>query len=215
MVCFLQMATLDGLTLQEKAYRMIRNQIIMCELPPGSPLNERALSEMIGVSRTPIREALNRLEHERLVTIISQKGATVTTITPQIIRDIYQLRDVLEPYVVSVVTPTFPEETLLEFRKVFIDNSPSKYEELLDMDSCLHYSIISAFGNAYLNAMMENMYTQNERIRYLSTRMPQRLNESFDEHLAIVEAMLARDPQKAAAAMRNHLTKARQVAFLL
>ena len=62
---------------------------------------------------------------------------------------------------------------------------------------------------------MENMYTQNERIRFLSTMLPQRLEESFDEHRAILEAMLARRPQKAAEAMREHLQRARFVAFQL
>ena len=215
MVSFLHMEIPDGLSLREKAYRIIRNQIVTCELPPGSPLNERELVEMIGVSRTPIREALNRLENERLVSITSQKGATATAITPAIIRDIYQLRDVLEPYVVSMVTPTFSETALLEFQQGFAQKSPGKYEELIALDSQLHYSIISAFGNEYLNKLMENMYTQNERIRRLSTLIPQRIDESFNEHLLIVEAMLARDPQKAADAMRAHLTTAQNVAFLL
>jgi DNA-binding FadR family transcriptional regulator len=83
------------------------------------------------------------------------------------------------------------------------------------LDSQLHYAIINAFGNEYLNKLMENMYTQNERIRRLSTLIPQRIDESFNEHLLIVEAMLARDPQKAADAMRSHLTTAQNVAFLL
>ena len=213
MIAFLNMEIPFGLSLREKAYRVIRNCIVTCEFPPGSPLNERELCEMIGVSRTPIREALNRLEKEKLVVITSQKGATVSSITPRVIDEIYQLRDVLEPYVVSIVTPTFSEELLQRFRHGFMAKPQGPYEALVALDSELHFAIISAFGNEYLNDLIGNMYTQNERIRFLSTRVPERLNETVQEHLAIVEAMLTRNPQKAADAMREHLKRSRYVAF--
>ena len=212
---FLLIETQKEVSLRDKAYRIIRNKIVTCEFPPGSPLNERELVDLIGVSRTPIREALNRLENEQLVTLTSQKGASVTSITPKEINDIFQLRCMLEPYVVSMVTPNFPEEGLLEFRKGFSEPSPDKYGELVTLDGEMHCAIVYAFGNSYLNNLMENMYTQNERIRFLSTMMPQRLEETFAEHLAIVDAMLAREPQKAAAAMREHLQQARYVALKL
>ena len=215
MVSFLRMEPPKEMSLRDRAYRMMRNKIITGEFPPGSPLNERELVELIGVSRTPIREALNRLENEQLVTLISQKGATVTPITPKVINDIFHLRYVLEPHVVSTVTPDFPEAVLLEFQSGLSDGSLENYEELVTLDGKFHFAILHAFGNAYLNNLMENMYTQNERIRRLSTMMPQRLSDSAAEHLAIVEAMLARDPQKAADAMREHLQKARYVAFKL
>ena len=213
---FLKMAALEGVSLREKAYRMIKDRIVTCEFLPGSPLNERELVELIGVSRTPIREALNRLEQERLVVITSQKGATVTVITPRIINDIYQLRDMLEPHVIAAVTPTFSEEILLRLRKGFNESNRSgHFEDLVALDSELHFSIINSFGNDYLCELMGNMYTQNERIRFLSTRMPRRLEETSDEHVQIIDAMLTRCPQKAAEAMRAHLTMARQVALQL
>jgi DNA-binding GntR family transcriptional regulator len=215
MVAFLQTDTPKEASLRDKAYHTIRNKIVTCEFLPGTPLNERELVELVGVSRTPIREALNRLEQEQLVTLTSQKGATVTQITPKIINDIFQLRDMLEPYVVQMVTPEFPEAILAELQTGFAENSPDREKELVALDGKMHYSIIHAFGNSYLNNLMENMYTQNERIRFLSTMMPQRLEESFAEHQAILEAMLERKPQKAADAMHEHLQRARQVAFKL
>lgn len=215
MVSFLQTETPKEVSLRDKAYRAIRNKIVTCEFLPGTPLNERELVELVGVSRTPIREALNRLEQEQLVTLTSQKGATVTQITPKIINDIFQLRDMLEPYVVEMVTSDFPETILTEFQREFAEQSPDRYKELVALDGKMHYAIIHAFGNSYLNNLMENMYTQNERIRFLSTMMPKRLEESFSEHQAILEAMLARKPQKAANAMHEHLQRARHVAFKL
>ena len=215
MVSILTMETPKEASLRDKAYRVIRNKIVTCEFYPGSPLNERELVELVGVSRAPIREALNRLEQEQLVTLTSQKGATVTQITPKVINDIFQLRDMLEPYVVSMVTPDFPKEVLVELQQGFAENSPDRYKELVALDGKMHYAIVHAFGNSYLNNLMENMYTQNERIRFLSTMLPQRLAESFSEHQAILEAMLARKPKQAADAMREHLQRARQVPFTL
>ena len=215
MVSFLQTEHFKETSLRGRAYRIIRHKIVTCEFPPGSPLNERELASLIGVSRTPIREALSRLENDQLVTLTSQKGATVTPITTKIINDIFQLRYVLEPYVVSMVTPDFPEATLIEFKKGLTDRSLNKYEELVALDGELHFAIIHAFGNSYMNNLMENMYTQNERIRRLATMMPKRLADSALEHLAIVEAMLARDSQKAADALREHLQSARYAAFKL
>ena len=215
MVSFLQTDTPKEVSLRDKAYRTIRNKIVTCEFLPGTPLNERELVELVGVSRTPIREALNRLEQEQLVILTSQKGATVTQITPKIINDIFQLRDMLEPYVVQMVTPEFPEAILVELQAGFAENSPDREKELVALDGKMHYAIIHAFGNSYLNNLMENMYTQNERIRFLSTMMPKRLEESFAEHQVILEAMLERKPQKAADAMHEHLQRAKQVAFKL
>lgn len=212
---YLTITTWEGVSLKEKAYQMIKQRIVTCEFYPGSPLNERELVELIGVSRTPIREALNRLEQERLVSITSQKGATVTPITPSDINDIYRLRNVLEPHVIAEVTPTFPEEKLLHLRQGFLTHASGPFEDLVALDSELHFAIINAYGNEYLKELMTNMYTQNERIRFLSTRIPHRLRQTADEHVEIIDAMLTRDGLKAAGAMRVHLENARQVALRL
>jgi GntR family transcriptional regulator, rspAB operon transcriptional repressor len=205
----------NGLSLREKAYEMIKDQIITGKLSPGIALNERELVVAIGVSRTPIREALNRLEKEHLVIITPQKGASVGAITPKVVNDIYQLREVLEPHIISMVTPNFPAAELLRFQAGFSGLAVEAYDLLAKIDKEFHYSIIHAFGNDYLNYLMENMYLQNERIRFLSLRLPQRLSESVTEHLTIIEAMLARDPEKAAASMRSHLANSRHAAFRL
>jgi DNA-binding GntR family transcriptional regulator len=205
----------NGLSLREKAYEIIKNQIITCQLSPGTVLNERELVAGIGVSRTPIREALNRLEKEHLVIITPQKGASVGAITPKVINDIYQLREVLEPHVISVVTPAFPRAELLRFQASFSGLSVEDYDLLAKIDREFHYAVMYAFGNDYLNHFIDNMYAQNERIRFLSLRLPQRLSESVAEHLAIIDAMLTRDPQKAATAMRSHLANSRYAAFRL
>lgn len=199
--------------LREKAYRIIKQLIITCEINPGGILNERELVESIGVSRTPIREALNRLEKENLVTIIPQRGAFVSAITVKVINDIYQLRAIIEPSVTAMVTPIFPAESLKKYRQAFLEIDHEDYDSLSKLDNELHCCIIDLAGNDFLNQVMANMYAQNERIRFRSTRLPQRSQETVAEHLAIIEAILARDPAAAQEAMRAHLGNSRQAAF--
>lgn len=212
MVSYLAMAS-QSENLREKAYRIIRRLIIDCDLVPGSILNERELVETIGVSRTPIREALNRLEKESLVTIIPQRGAFVGAITVKVINDIYQLREIIEPEVVAMVTPIFPAASLERLRQAFLELGPEDYDRLATLDNELHCLIMDSMGNDFLNQVMANMYAQNERIRFRSNRLPQRVQEAVDEHLTIIEAMLARDPAGAREAMLTHLANSRQAAF--
>jgi DNA-binding GntR family transcriptional regulator len=202
-------------SLREKAYRIIKQRIINCQIAPGSALNERELVAEIGVSRTPIREALNRLEKENLVTIIPGRGSFVSSITVKEINDIYQLREIIEPHVTALVTPSFPEERLAAYRDAFLALDQDDYDGLARLDSEFHIILMDAAANDLINQVMANMYAQNQRIRFRLTRQPARLQATVDEHLAVIEAMLARDPQTAQEAMREHLIRSRQAAFKL
>lgn len=202
-------------TLKEKAYKALRQMIVSCALPPGKMLNERELVEQIGVSRTPIREALHRLEMENLVTIVPQRGAFVCEITAQVIQDIYQLREMLEPQLIRMATEDMSEPVLRDFRTAFLALQPDDFDELARIDNVFHLAVVDRSGNAYLRQLMDNMYAQNERIRYHLTRLPRRLQETVAEHVGIIDAMLARKPEEAADQMREHLVKSRRAAFSL
>jgi DNA-binding GntR family transcriptional regulator len=202
-----------AISLKERAYKTIKQNIISCKFPPGSLLNEKDLVAEIGVSRTPIREALNRLEQEKLVTIVPQRGSFVTEITPQIIKDVYQVREMLEPCLVSRVTPLVTAEDLKGFRERFSRLVHGDYEAAMAVDDDFHNFIVKASGNDYLINLMENLYVQNERIRAIMIRMPQRLGATVDEHQAVIEAMLAGDGVRAGEAMRSHIISAMRLAF--
>ncbi len=201
--------------LRERAYRIIKQRIISCQIVPGSALNERELVAVIGVSRTPIREALNRLEKENLVTIIPGRGAFVSSITVKEINDIYQLREIIEPHIIVLVTPVFPEECLLAYKRAFQALDQDDYDGLVRLDSEFHSLLMDSAENDLINQVMANMFAQNQRIRFRLTRQPARLQETVAEHLAVIEAMLARDSLRAQEAMREHLAQSRQAAFKL
>jgi DNA-binding GntR family transcriptional regulator len=201
--------------LKEKAYRAIRENIISCAWLPGSLLNEKELAEILSVSRTPIREALNRLEQENLVKIVPQRGVFVSEITVKTISDVYQVREILEPFVVQLVTPKADPTALLRFHQLFNSCSVGEDEVLPRLDDEFHHFLIAVCDNDYLVQMMQNIYAQNERIRVLSTRLPRRLEETVSEHCEIIDAMLVRDADKAAHAMRVHIANSRYAAFRL
>lgn len=201
------------LSLKDRAYRTIRQNIISCAFPPGCLLNEKDLVEKIGVSRTPIREALSLLAQEQMVTIVPQRGSFVSEITPKTINDVFQVREMLEPLLVRMVTPLVEERELVEFCKRFTTTAPDDYEAAMAADKEFHYFIVKASNNLYLINLMDNLYAQNERIRWVTMRLPQRMGQTTGEHLAIIDAMLLRSETKAAEAMRRHMMRARRSAF--
>ncbi|KYZ75995.1 hypothetical protein AXX12_06020 [Anaerosporomusa subterranea] len=202
-------------SLKERAYRIIHKNIISCTWPPGSLLNEKELASTVAVSRTPVREALNRLEQENLVRIVSQRGVFVSEITVKTINDVYQVREILEPFIVRLVTPIIDVEELARFDQLFESCLTSDYDQLTSLDDEFHQMIIAACDNSYLIQMMNNIYAQNERIRILSTRLPCRMEETIAEHREIIAAMMIRDADKAAQAMQIHIAKSRYAAFRL
>ena len=168
----------SALSLKDRAYRIIRQNIIRCAFPPGCLLNEKELVEKIGVSRTPIREALSLLAQEQMVTIVPQRGSFVTEITPKSINDVYQVREMLEPQVIKMITPVVAEGDLLQYRGRFAAMSPGDYELAMTADKEFHNFIVQAANNTYLMNLMDKLYAQNERIRVVSTRMPRRLEQA-------------------------------------
>lgn len=200
-------------SLKERAYRMIRERIIDCTLAPGMLINEKELIEEIGVSRTPIREALNRLEHEKLVRIVLQRGVFVTELTLKNIEDLCEIRELVEPYFARAAALNAGESVLKQYEEFFMHALDFDYEKVIQTDRNFHRYVASFSDNDYLIQMMMNVYAQNERLRMLSCRLPSRVTVAAAEHLAIIRAMLKRDADSAAEAMRTHMVNSRTTAF--
>ena len=200
-------------SLKERAYRIIRENIINLSYPPGSVLNEKELVEQVGASRTPIREALSRLEQDQLVVILPQRGSFVAEITAKTINDVYQVREMLEPELVRLVVPVMDKASLMAFRRRFTTLADDDYEAATAADKDFHNFVMRSSNNDYVIQMMETLYAQNERIRILMIKAPLRLQASAYEHLAIIDAMLERDTDRAVEAMRVHMANARRSAI--
>jgi len=200
-------------SLKEKAYRMIREQIINCTLAPGSLINGKDLISQIGVSGTPIREALNQLEHENLVRIVPQRGVFVAELTVKIVGDLCEVREIIEPHFARIAAASIDTAELAMYEEFLSQVLSLDFDTVIQKDIQFHRFLASYCGNDYLVQMMNNVFAQYERLQILSCRLPARLQAAAEEHLAIVRALKERDGEKAAAAMSIHLTNSRSAAF--
>lgn len=198
-------------TLKDKAYIYIKDRILNCEYLPGSFLDEKKLIEEIQSSRTPIREALNKIEQENLIKIIPKKGVMVTELSLKNILDIYQLREIIEPAAIIRYGSLYPKEKLESFKEVFsssITNTPAFY----DQDDDFHYFIVEPFKNAYINNIMEEIHVQSRRLRIVTGRM-QEYDLTSKEHLKIIDLVLDGQYENASVKMKEHIALARNNAI--
>lgn len=200
--------------LKQKAYWEIRQRIVGGVFKPGSILSESGLVELVGVSRTPVREALSCLEQEGLVRIIPKCGIAVKGLSVQEINALFEMRTILEPYVIRRYADRIPRDQLLStWRAMECAYMESDAEEQYRLDAQLHRLIHESAANPYINRIMEQAVVENTRIRALLGTIPSRLKDSYEEHRSIVEALLAKRCEDAAAAMEAHLRIAHQLAL--
>lgn len=201
-------------SLKSKAYDIIKENIATCRYAPGEFLNEAQLIEEIGVSRTPIREALSKLEQENLVKIISKKGVVVSELTLKEIGDVYQVRLILEPKIVLQWGCNIAVDDLETCRSALL-----KYNAAMDMaqrneiDEHLHQLIIGCCTNAYFTQLMKRIYCQNQRIRLITGQLGQFMEDNNAEHLRITEVLLMADYKAAAALLDQHLEQSKKNTF--
>lgn len=205
-----------GLTIGENAYlplrdvvfQTLRQAILKGELQPGERLMEIKLAEALGVSRTPIREAIRKLELEGLVVMIPRKGAAVANITEKDTKDVLEVRRTLEMFAVEVACDRITEEQISRLEEAAKEFEASKGADLIriaETDMKFHEIIYEATWNdrlmQMLNNLRENMYRY--RIEYLKD--PHYYDSLVNEHRQILEAIKTGDKETARVCMRNHI----------
>ena len=195
-----------AISLKDKAYTIIKSRILSGYYEPNTMLNEVALSDELGISRTPIREALNDLEHEMLVNVLPKKGTQVSEIDFDVVRDIFQVRLLIEPYILRKFGPYIDKQQLILIKGIQQKAEVTGIEEQFESDNDLHQLIISSNPNRYLDESIRKVYDQNQRLRLLTgQKSTKRLIASAAEHLAVIDAILVEDYDEAAQAMEVHL----------
>jgi DNA-binding GntR family transcriptional regulator len=187
----------------------LREAIVNLRLRPGEPLREAALAEKLGVSKTPLREAFARLEQEGLVETTSFKGAVVTGYSERDLKEIYELRALLEGAAARSAAEHADDATLRALRDV-LDRSRALRDagdrvglaELLGRFDVIVYSQVT---NDRIGALIDNLRAHLTRIGRLTEDIPGRVEASVEEHAAIVDAILARHPDEAERLMRVHI----------
>ena len=193
-------------------YENLKRRIVNHSLSPGEPLNESVLAKELGMSKTPIREAFQQLEKEGFVESIPGKGSFVSRISVQDIREIFEIREILECEVIKRVASrgTLNKGEVEAIRRRFESSeadgnkTPRSY---FRAGSQIHTFIFESFGNRRLLEFYRRIQDHIERMRlYFFNQIHQeRAEQSSKEHLEILNAMIAQDPQRAEKAMRDHL----------
>lgn len=204
-------------TLQQTAYELIKERISNCEYKPGEFLNTLMLQDDFGFSRTPIREALGRLEQENLVKFYHKKGFVVSDVSLTTISTIYETRLLIEPHIVANYGALVPREELERMRDLFREGASCKNNDLhlqMGYDDEFHQLIRSVCPNIYLVQVLSNIDAQAQRVRIISGYYGHKLQKLCEEHLGIADALLEQKIPTAAKLMAAHLIKARKNAFL-
>ncbi|MGI6404696.1 MAG: GntR family transcriptional regulator [Oscillospiraceae bacterium] len=198
--------------LKHQVYTTLREKIINCEYPPGSLLNEAQLSIELGVSRTPIREALNRIEHEGFIKILPKKGILVTEVSLNDVLHIFGARLEIEPIALRMAGPYLAEEKLLEFKSKFMGDE-SDISTAFRLDTAMHLFIIDHCGNRFIIDMMHRLFDENTRVIISSSQNKVKIHDARREHIEILDLLLEKDYEKAQRAMRYHVECCKKAAL--
>jgi len=189
------------------AYNYLRDAILNATLAPGTTIVEQDISDVLGISRTPVREALKIVEAEGLVRQIPSRGTFVTEISTQDIEEIFELRETIEILALRVAIHDITDNELANIDTLLCSLGPdSPPEDFYESDRNLHDLIIKHGHNRRLVLFLNNINSQVERLRHTSAQRPNRLPNSMKEHLAILEALKERNFNKAESTLKLHLT---------
>ncbi len=202
-------APLENLTLWQRVYDHLREEILAGGLEPGTELAEVALSEQLGVSRGPIREAIGRLASEGLVTVRPRRGAVVRSLSKEEFLELYQVREALEMMAVKLAVPRLgPEDVDALERLIEAMASHAEREEVAEFfeaNSQFHGGLFEASGNVKLQELYRQLLGQLGRYRIRSLTLRGNLQRSVAEHAAILRAAKRGDAVRAAHLMSEHI----------
>lgn len=205
----LQMTMDEFLPLRDVVFNTLRKAILTGELKPGERLMEIHLANRLGVSRTPIREAIRKLELEGLVIMIPRRGAEVAQITEKSLKDVLEVRRALDALCVELACDRITEEEEEQLKKAcdeFERATETKDATIIaKADVELHDIIVQATGNQRLIQLINNLSEQMYRYRFEYIKDENRHDNLIHEHRMIYDSIVRRDKEKAAKAARLHI----------
>jgi DNA-binding GntR family transcriptional regulator len=206
---------LEALPRGEHAYRRIRAAIQSGELKPGERLREMELADSIGLSRTPVREALARLESEGLVTHDATRGIMVAELDYSMVTELYYMREVLEGTAARLTAQhaSEVEVSILEdlCRQYEAASKSGDDVALASSNRRFHDTLYRCSHNRYLVNMLTVLHDALSLLGSTTLRNPERAVESLKEHAAVVVAVKDRDPEAAEHALRAHIRASQKV----
>jgi len=207
----------ESSTLREKAADMLRQAIIDQRFSPGTHLIERELCELLGVSRTSVREALRHLESEHLIRMVPHKGPIVASLTSQDAENIYQVRASLEGLAGELFALRATDKQIDDLRKTTRKmervSATKKSAAILEVVERFYQIIFDGAQNPVCSQFVQSLNTRISMLRHMSLASEGRHNIMMDEVNKILDAAIARDPEKLKQACITHVDGACRAAL--
>lgn len=201
-----------NLPARELVFRKLREAILVGRFQPGQRLRERELVSRMGVSRTPIREALRKLELEGLITTVPYKGPTVTRPTPDSARQLYETRAALEGQATALFTKRADTAAIERLRALIKESERALARRnpagVLEANNAFHDEVAAGCGNALLQSLITNLRDRIVLLRVESLSYPGRRSRAIAEHKAIVRMIERGDADGARALVEEHVMHA-------
>nr|AEO27414.1 GntR family transcriptional regulator [Pseudomonas sp. 19-rlim] len=207
----------DSETLSEHVFRRIQTAIVQGEIAPGSKISEPELARIYGISRGPLREAIHRLEGQRLLVRVPHVGARVVSLSHTELIELYEIRESLEGMACRLAAERMSQEEIDELRRVLdlherdaaFQAGVGYYQQEGDFD--FHYRIIQGSGNQTLSKMLcGELYQLVRMYRLQFSATPNRPRQAFAEHHRILDAIAERDGEMAELLMRRHIAASKR-----
>ncbi|GGX00770.1 GntR family transcriptional regulator [Streptomyces lomondensis] len=200
----------EELSLAERAYRAIRDRLVMLEIRPGAPIHEEQLAQSLGVGRTPVREALKRLQYERLITTYPRRGTFATEVNITDLAHISEVRQELEPLAAAQAArraTAADRAVLTALRQELLSADARRQDatELMHLDLQVHRAVYAAAHNPYLEDTLVRHDNLATRIWCLFLDRLSDMAGHVEEHGPLIEAIVAGEPEQAARLARGHV----------
>lgn len=197
-------------SLADQAYQTIRDRLVKLEIRPGAPINEDQLSASLGLGRTPVREALKRLELERLVIAFPRRGTFATDVNITDLTHLFEVRQVLEPAGAAVAArhaTAADRVAMAALLKKLESQGFGTPEQLMDLDMQVHRTIYAATHNPYLEDTLVRYDSLATRIWCLFLDRLTDMASHVRQHGPLLQSVIDADPEKAAELTRRHITE--------
>ncbi len=204
--------------LYEEVAELLRQRIFNRELPPGSWIDELKIAEELGISRTPLREAIKVLAAEGLVTMKVRRGAYVTEVSEQDLREVYELLSLLESDAAGAVCRLATDAELATLKTLHEDleraaqPGTGSRERFFELNEAFHLQVLELARNRWRKQMVADLRKVMKLNRHSSLFKSGRIEESLKEHRAILAALLERDAEQASRRVRTHFSNGLQAA---
>ena len=208
----------EYLPLREVVFNTLRQAILKGELKPGERLMEIALAEKLGVSRTPIREAMRKLELEGYVIMLPRRGTYVANISIRDINEVFEIRTTLDALASGLAAERITEEELEQLERLLVsigENIETRnMKKVVEDDMEFHDILYKASRNQRLVGIISNLREQMTRFRSMSMSYPGRLKKTLEEHSRLVEAIAQRDVELAQKLAVEHMENSEQTLLI-